>query len=114
MNALVKDVWEELKAAYPEKPLALKATELQPAYGDGTLLRQVLVNLLSYAIKFSANRKRIVVEVGSNEKNGGNEYPVKDKGVGFDMKYYDKLFGVFQRLHNASEFQKTGIGLSIA
>ena len=113
MNTLVKDVWEELKAAYHEKPLALKMKDLRPAYGDQTLIRQVLANLLTNAIKFSANRKRIEVEVGSNQKNGDNVYYVKDKGAGFDMKYYDKLFGVFQRLHNSSEFQGTGIGLSI-
>ena len=70
MNALVKDVWEELKAAYHGKHLTLKIKDLLPAYGDQNLIRQVLANLLSNAIKFSANRKRIVVEVGSNQKNG--------------------------------------------
>ena len=114
MNALVKDVWKELKAAYPEKSLKLKMKDLQPAYGEQTLIRQVLANLVSNAIKFSANRKRIEVEVGSAKRIGGNEYYVKDKGVGFDMQFYDKLFGVFQRLHDASEFKGTGIGLSIA
>ncbi len=114
MNALVKDVWEELKAAYHGKHLILKIKDLLPAYGDQNLIRQVLANLLSNAIKFSANRKRIVVDVGSNQKNGGNVYYVKDKGVGFDMQHYDKLFGVFQRLHSSSEFKGTGIGLSIA
>ena len=114
MKALVKDVWEELKTAYHEKPLSLKMKDLHSAYGDKTLIRQVLANLFSNAIKFSANRKRILVEVGSNQANGGTVYYVKDKGVGFDMKYYDKLFGIFQRLHNSSEFQGTGIGLSIA
>ena len=114
MNALVKNAWKELKMVYPEKPLALKMKDLQPACGDQALIGQVFANLLSNAIKFSANRKRIVVEVGSYQKEGGNVYYVKDKGVGFDMKYYDKLFGAFQRLHNASAFQGTGIGLSIA
>ncbi len=114
MDALVRDAWKELEAAYPEKSLKLKTKELRPAYGDQGLIRQVLVNLLSNAIKFSANRKPIAVEVGGRQENGGNVYYVKDKGVGFDMKYYDKLFGVFQRLHSDAEFQGTGIGLSIA
>jgi hypothetical protein len=113
MDALVKDVWKDLATANSDKPLKLKTNELRPAYGDQTLIRQVLANLLSNAIKYSANRKPIEVEIGSRQENDGNVYYVKDKGVGFDMKYYDKLFGVFQRLHG-SEFEGTGIGLSIA
>ena len=114
MDALVKDVWKELEAVYHEKPLVLKTQDLLPAFGDQALIRQVLVNLLSNAIKYSAPRKRIEVEVGSYRQNSGNVYYVKDHGVGFDMTFYDKLFGVFQRLHNASEFEGTGIGLAIA
>ncbi len=114
MNLLVKDAWKELEVAYPERKLALKMKDLHPAYGDLSLIRQVLVNLLSNAVKYSAQRRSIAVEVGSYQEKGENVYSIKDKGIGFDMKYYDRLFGVFQRLHNASEFEGTGIGLSIA
>ena len=89
--------------------------DLQPAYGDQTLIRQVLANLLSTCHQvFSQPETDSESRWKRNQKNGGNEYYVKDKGAGFDMKFYDKLFGVFQRLHDASEFQGTGIGLSIA
>jgi two-component system sensor kinase len=114
MDALVKDVWKEIEGAYPEKPLVLKTQDIQRAYGDQALIRQLLANLLSNAVKYSANRMPIEVEVGSYQMDEGNVYYVKDKGIGFNMKYHDKLFGVFQRLHSASEFKGTGIGLSIA
>lgn len=114
MNALVKDVWKELETNCPGVPMVLKAGDLAPARGDHTLVRQILANLLSNAVKYSRYRKLIEVEVDGYREKGENVYFVKDRGAGFDMKYYDKLFGVFQRLHSASEFEGTGIGLSIA
>ena len=77
------------------------------------MMRQVFVNLLSNAIKFSRNREPARIEVGSYAEGGKIVYYVRDNGVGFDMQYADKLFGVFQRLHSVTDFEGTGIGLAI-
>jgi len=77
------------------------------------MIRQVLVNLLSNAIKFTRPKGAGVIEIGCIVKENQNIYYVKDNGVGFDMQYAGKLFGVFQRLHTADEFEGTGIGLAI-
>jgi len=84
-----------------------------PGKGDPTLIRQVLVNLLSNAVKFTNARKPGIIEVKSYSENGNVVYCVKDNGAGFDMAYYDKLFGVFQRLHSQEEYEGTGVGLAI-
>ncbi len=90
--------------------------ELEPlpgTVGDPRLLRQVWVNLLSNAVKFSAKREQPVIRVTAEEKDGECIYIVEDNGAGFDMRYASKLFGVFQRLHSAQEFEGTGVGLAI-
>jgi light-regulated signal transduction histidine kinase (bacteriophytochrome) len=86
---------------------------LVPANGDRSLIKQVWINLLSNAIKYSRYKKEIRVEIGAFTKDQFVVYYVKDYGAGFDMQYYDKLFGVFQRLHSQEEFEGTGIGLAI-
>ncbi|MEN6621431.1 MAG: ATP-binding protein, partial [Smithella sp.] len=78
-----------------------------------TLLKQVYANLLGNAVKFTRKRDMALIETGGYRKGNENVYYVKDNGAGFNMEYQDKLFGVFQRLHPASEFEGTGIGLSI-
>jgi light-regulated signal transduction histidine kinase (bacteriophytochrome) len=83
------------------------------AYGDRAMVRQILINLLSNAVKFTSHAKRAVIEVGSVRRNGRTVYFVRDNGVGFNMKYYDKLFGVFQSLHKDEGFEGTGIGLAL-
>jgi light-regulated signal transduction histidine kinase (bacteriophytochrome) len=81
--------------------------------GDKPLLRQVLVNLIANAAKYSRPRDPAVIEIGSHPGNPGETvFFIRDNGVGFDMAYADKLFGVFQRLHRATEFEGTGIGLA--
>ncbi|MBE0596772.1 MAG: two-component system sensor histidine kinase/response regulator, partial [Desulfuromonadales bacterium] len=85
---------------------------LPQAWGDPTLLRTVMVNLLSNAIKFTRPRSPARIEVGSWEEGGEVIYFVRDNGAGFDMHFADKLFGVFQRLHQAREFEGAGIGLA--
>ena len=80
---------------------------------DPVLIRQVWVNLISNALKFTRNRKEIVLEVGGTQEAGQTTYWVKDNGAGFDMRYVDKLFGVFHRLHTEREFEGTGVGLAI-
>ena len=79
---------------------------------DPSLLKLVWVNLLSNALKFTRRREVARIEVGCREADGRLAYFVKDNGVGFDMRYVDKLFGVFQRLHRAEEYEGTGVGLA--
>lgn len=81
--------------------------------GDNSMLKQVITNLISNAVKYSGKKEKAIIEIGSFQKNNTIVYYIKDNGAGFDMKYYDKLFGVFQRLHSASEFEGTGVGLAL-
>jgi light-regulated signal transduction histidine kinase (bacteriophytochrome) len=87
--------------------------ELPDCLADGALLEQVFTNLISNALKFTAGRPETRIEIGSLRIDAEVAYFVKDNGVGFDMRYADRLFGVFQRLHSQTEFEGTGIGLSI-
>ncbi len=111
MTALAHSVFSELKAS--DHPVELNVGTLPPARGDRAMLRQVMVNLLSNAIKYSRPKPKSIIEVGADVNADETVYFVKDNGVGFDMRYVDKLFGVFQRLHSVEEFEGTGIGLAI-
>ena len=84
-----------------------------PAYGDAVLIRQVWYNLISNAFKFTRYKPKREVNIDSHLFNGGVKYRVCDNGIGFDMQYVDRIFGVFQRLHIAEEFEGTGVGLVI-
>ena len=110
MAALARGALNELQ---PGPAARCVIGPLPAARGDASLLRQVWVNLLSNALKYSSGRDKAAVEVSGHAESGVNVYRVKDNGAGFDMKHYDKLFGVFQRLHSGDEFPGTGIGLSI-
>jgi PAS domain S-box-containing protein len=113
MNSLVENIWEEIRAGNPGRSMELKTNHLPPASGDSVLVRQVLSNLLGNAVKFTKYHDHALIEVSGSVSGGFNTYCVKDNGTGFDMRYYDKLFGVFRRLHSESEFEGTGVGLAI-
>ena len=113
MGALVDEVITSLQQSSEPRPIDIKRQSLPATRGDRVLMRQVWVNLISNAIKYSGTRERPLIEIGGHDENESRVFYVKDNGVGFDMKYYDKLFGVFQRLHGAEEFPGTGVGLAI-
>lgn len=113
MAALVNSVLYDLTTSADRKCLVFQIEPLPPALGDPTMIRQVWINLLSNALKFSAKREQAVIKVSGRQEAGENIYSVCDNGVGFDMRYVDKLFGVFQRLHSEREFEGTGVGLAI-
>jgi two-component system sensor kinase len=87
--------------------------DMQTVHGDPSLVKQVLVNLLSNAVKFTKEKDPASIEMRSYLHEDEIVYCIKDNGVGFDMAYSDKLFGVFQRLHSAEEYEGTGVGLAI-
>jgi PAS domain S-box-containing protein len=113
MTELAHAVRQELRHAGDGSSCPFKIDPLPNAFGDRALLRQVLVNLFSNAVKYSSTKEDACVEVGSDIGENENVYFVRDNGVGFDMNYSNKLFGVFQRLHGQEEFEGTGVGLAI-
>lgn len=113
MEQLAREVFEELKPSFAGRELALEIKPLPACRGDHAMLRQVWVNLLDNAIKFTQTRAAARIEAGGITDGAELVYYVKDNGAGFDMQYADKLFGVFQRLHSNEEFEGTGIGLAI-
>jgi len=112
MSAIVREIWKELETINPGRNMAITVNGMPEGYGDGTLIRQAYLNLLGNAVKFSKYREKAIVEAGGHNKGNEHVYYIRDNGVGFDMAYYDKLFGVFQRLHKADEFEGTGVGLA--
>ncbi len=113
MASLVKVVSQELRETAPDREIKFTVHDLPAARVDASLFKQVWANLLSNAIKFTKGKKVAVIEVGSERKGDQTIYFVKDNGVGFDMQYVNKLFGVFQRLHEKEEFEGSGVGLAI-
>ncbi|TSA40853.1 MAG: hybrid sensor histidine kinase/response regulator [Betaproteobacteria bacterium] len=113
LAALADDVFSELKSTEKGQRIEFKIGALPAAFGDRSMLRQVLQNLLANAIKFTRPRTKARIEFGGQAAIGETIYYVKDNGVGFNMEYAHKLFGVFQRLHGSEEFEGTGVGLAI-
>jgi PAS domain S-box-containing protein len=113
LEQLVKEVQNEVWHETEGRNVTWKIGPLPDLYGDRSMLKLVLVNLISNAVKFTRTRSTPEIEIGCTD-NGTDDIVVfvKDNGVGFDMKYVNKLFGVFQRLHKADEFEGTGIGLA--
>jgi light-regulated signal transduction histidine kinase (bacteriophytochrome) len=113
LSELAKEVIGELQYADPDRKVKVEIVPNLMAYGDRNLLSIVLTNLLGNAWKFSSKVAKPRIELGITEQNGKPTYFIRDNGAGFDMEYADKLFKPFQRLHMASEFDGTGIGLSL-
>lgn len=116
LGALVKDVIHEFEPEAKNRAIHWRIGELPVVVGDRAMLRVVLANLISNALKFTQTREQTVIEIGCLSDQSGHETEsvvfVRDNGVGFDMRYANKLFGVFERLHSLKEFEGTGIGLA--
>jgi PAS domain S-box-containing protein len=112
MNALVKDVLEKTESDLRERDIIWSIQELPEVYGDYSLLKQVWVNLMDNAVKYTRLKQPAEIAIECREEKEAFVFCIRDNGVGFDMKYAHKLFGVFQRLHSQSEFEGTGIGLA--
>jgi PAS domain S-box-containing protein len=110
MTRIARDVGDELRGA---RERSMDFSQLPPAKADPALMRQVWLNLIGNALKYSAKQPDARIEVGGREETQENVYWVRDNGAGFDMRYAEKLFGVFQRLHRTEEFEGTGVGLAI-
>jgi len=113
VGKLVREVLDELHEQQRDRKVEIKLEDLPARVADPSLIRQVFVNLLSNALKFTRNREHASVEIGSRRQDGERVFFVKDNGAGFDMRHANKLFGVFQRLHSDKQFEGTGIGLSL-
>lgn len=119
VDSLVREVVQDVLAAERAQangdhvPPTVEIGPLPPAQGDRGLLRQVWINLISNAVKYSSKSKKPVISVTGRKVDAENHYSVRDNGVGFNMDYVEKLFGVFQRLHRNDEFSGTGVGLAI-
>ena len=108
VNRVLKTFDDELVG----RNIEINISELPNAKGDESLINQVWVNLISNALKYSRNKDKAVIDIGGKIENDKTIFQIRDNGTGFDMKYADKLFGVFQRLHKARDFEGIGIGLA--
>ncbi len=114
MTKLFESVCEVETGSYSDKQIDLKIDDLPNAQGDVALIKQVVVNLVSNAFKYSSKEDKIVINIGLDQSEENEvAYFIKDNGTGFKMEYHDKLFGVFNRLHSKNEFEGTGVGLAI-
>jgi light-regulated signal transduction histidine kinase (bacteriophytochrome) len=112
LDQVVKEALGEVRQETDGRNIAWKMSALPNVRGDRSLLRLAFVNLITNAIKFTRTRAQAEIEIGADAKQAEIVVFIRDNGVGFDMKYVNKLFGVFQRLHRTEEFEGTGIGLA--
>jgi light-regulated signal transduction histidine kinase (bacteriophytochrome) len=112
LSSIVNEVVDELKPEWAGRQVAWRVDNLPFVECDPGLIKQAFQNLLSNAVKFTRPRDHAVIEIGQQDKDGTPVVFVRDNGVGFNMKYSDKLFGVFQRLHRPEDFEGTGVGLA--
>jgi PAS domain S-box-containing protein len=113
LNSIIAEVVSLLQPDAEGRAVDWKIAKLPPATCDPILIRQVFQNLISNALKFTRTRERAVIEINHRQERGQTVIFIRDNGVGFDMKYRDRLFGVFQRLHRAEDFEGTGVGLAV-
>ena len=112
MNDAVEAVKRELMSAENGRNIEWYIGELPTVLADSVAMKQALTNLISNALKYTCHKPKAIIEIGSQREGGKVVYYIKDNGAGFDMRYSDKLFGTFQRLHAESEFEGTGLGLA--
>lgn len=112
LETLVKEVIDELRPLAGDRHIVWLLGHLPTVEADPTLLRQAILNLAANAVKFTAPREDARIHVGTQRGDGETIFSIRDNGVGFDMKYREKLFGMFQRLHSAAEFDGNGVGLA--
>lgn len=113
MKDLVSSIWEEQLRMEKKRKIHFKLHALPEVLADSVTIKQVWINLISNALKYTSHQESSDIEIGYEDRPNEVMFYVKDNGAGFDMQYYDKLFGVFQRLHSLSEFDGTGVGLAI-
>jgi PAS domain S-box-containing protein len=113
MQSMAISVYQELATTSDKESIDFRLQNIPDAFGDPSMIRQVWLNLISNAIKYTSKKQNRVIEVLSVNEGSENIYIVKDNGAGFNMEYYDKMFGVFHRLHTTKDFEGTGIGLAI-
>lgn len=112
MDKVIEDALAQIQPLCSDRMVEWKIAPLPEVFGDYNLLRQVWVNLLDNALKYSGKKEKAIISLGYREENNELIFYIRDNGVGFNMKYAHKLFGVFQRLHSESQFNGTGIGLA--
>jgi light-regulated signal transduction histidine kinase (bacteriophytochrome) len=112
LGTVVRDVMNDLHGEYASRDVTWRIHPLPTVEYDPGLIKVVFTNLIANALKYTRPRAVAIIEVGSNTHGNGHAIFVRDNGVGFDMKYADQLFGVFQRLHHTDEFEGAGVGLA--
>jgi len=113
MGKLIQTIFQELTTEKERNRIDFRVDALPQAIGDITMIKQVWINLLSNAIKYSARKERASIEIGAQKNENETIYYIRDNGIGFDMQFAGKLFGVFQRLHSTREYDGNGVGLAI-
>jgi len=113
MSRMARTVMSEIISPQEKERIHFSVEKIPPAHGDAVTIKQVMTNLLSNAVKYTSGKEEAEISVGFEDNDGEIVYFVKDNGVGFDMQYVGKLFGVFQRLHSARDFEGNGVGLAI-
>jgi light-regulated signal transduction histidine kinase (bacteriophytochrome) len=112
IHTLIEELTKEVKRNEPQRDISFHLHPAPNAVADPVLIRQVWINLILNAVKYTAKTPQTVIEIGGKQTEEFNIYHIKDNGIGFDMEYYDQLFGVFKRLPGSEQFEGAGVGLA--